>query len=305
MEESDGMLITALRDYFPLPEHIQALKDIRAEEVFLVSLRLLEFLKVDTSEVKALSGKAQRFRSMAKLNQNLFQELQTQFELNELMTPSVPFLRKFLLLVINKLGSAEGGEKAKGAAAAAGQRREEKKWLKSWTGQEWTHPALANHRQKYRGYVLPMTINKNFLKHNLNLTAELSNPMLANNAQSLLVATLARHNQRVREFEANEGISRKENEEAAVRLNNIVRTNKDDWNIAANKLQKLRKKINEDTAEQPAVAPPVASVYTQELEQVEVEAEKKKQIEEFRPKEEAKERLEDVSTLNPYELLKR
>lgn len=73
------MLITALRDYFPLPEHVQALKDIRAEEVFLVSLKLLEFLRVDTSEVQALSGKAQRFRSMAKLNQSLFQELQTQF----------------------------------------------------------------------------------------------------------------------------------------------------------------------------------------------------------------------------------
>jgi hypothetical protein len=36
--------------------------------------------------------------------------------------------------------------------------------------------------------------------------------MLANNAQAVLTCTLARHNQRVREFEANEGISRKENE---------------------------------------------------------------------------------------------
>ncbi len=41
MEESDGMLITTLRDYFPLPEHISSLKDIRAEEIFLISLKLL------------------------------------------------------------------------------------------------------------------------------------------------------------------------------------------------------------------------------------------------------------------------
>lgn len=164
------------------------------------------------------------------------------------MTPSVPFLRKFLLLVINKLGSVDSGEKAKGSATAAEQKREEKKWLKSWTSQEWMHPSLANRRHKYRGYILPMTINKNFLKNNLNLTAELNNPSLDNNAQSILVSTLSKHNQRVKEFEANEGISRKENEEAAIRLNNIVKTNKDDWNIASNKLQKLKKKMNEDTA---------------------------------------------------------
>lgn len=73
------MLVSALRDYFPLPEHITTLKDIRAEEVFLISLGLLEQLKVDISEVKSLSSKAQRFRSMAKLNQSLLQELQMQF----------------------------------------------------------------------------------------------------------------------------------------------------------------------------------------------------------------------------------
>lgn len=105
MEESDNMLITTLKEFINLPEHIASLKDIRAEEIFTVSLNLLEHLKVDVSEVKSLSGKAQRFRSMAKLNQNLYQELQTQFELNELMNPSIPFLRKFLLTIINKLGS--------------------------------------------------------------------------------------------------------------------------------------------------------------------------------------------------------
>lgn len=79
--------------------------------------------------------------------------------------------------------------------------------------------------------------------------------MLANNTQAVLSCTLAKHNQRVKEFEANEGISRKENEEAALRLNNIVKTNKDDWNINTNKLQKLKKKINEDAPDS-AIAPP-------------------------------------------------
>jgi hypothetical protein len=31
MEESDGMLITTLKDYFAIPEHIQSLKDIKVE----------------------------------------------------------------------------------------------------------------------------------------------------------------------------------------------------------------------------------------------------------------------------------
>lgn len=198
------MLISALRDYFPIPEHITTLKDIRAEEVFIISLRLLEHLKVDTNEVKSLSGKAQRFRSMAKLNQSLLQQLQTQFELNELMNPSVPFLRKFLLIIINKLGSTDGQEKGKsGGAEGRDKPREERQALKNWIGQEWIHPALEVRRQKYRGYVLPMTINKNFLKNNVNLTAELNNSMLANNAQTVLTCTLAKHNQRVKEFEAN------------------------------------------------------------------------------------------------------
>ncbi len=68
--------------------------------------------------------------------------------------------------------------------------------------------------------------------------------MLHNNTQSILNSTLSKHNQRVKEFEANQGISRKQNEEAALRLNNIVKANKDDWTIASNKLLKLKKKIN-------------------------------------------------------------
>jgi hypothetical protein len=82
MEESDNMLITTLREYIALPEHIVSLKDVKGEEIFTLSLAILEYLKVDVNEVKVLSGKAQRFRAMAKLSQNLYQQLQTQFELN-------------------------------------------------------------------------------------------------------------------------------------------------------------------------------------------------------------------------------
>jgi hypothetical protein len=73
------MLISSLKEFISIPEHIQTLRDIRAEEVFTISIKLLDFLKVDTGEVKVLSSKAQKFRSMAKLNQSLLKELETQF----------------------------------------------------------------------------------------------------------------------------------------------------------------------------------------------------------------------------------
>jgi hypothetical protein len=45
-----------------------------------------------------------------------------------------------------------------------------------------------------------------------------------------------------------------------------VKTNKDDWNIQSNKLQKIKKKINEDAPDSAITAPPeVVSVYRQEL----------------------------------------
>lgn len=87
------------------------------------------------------------------------------------MNPSVPFLRRFLLLVINKLGSADTQDRGGRAAGGEGKPRAEREKLRGWAEQEWVHPALAIRRQKYRGYVLPMTINKNFLKNNINLTA--------------------------------------------------------------------------------------------------------------------------------------
>ena len=89
------------------------MKDIKTEEIFSLSLKVLEYLMYDTVEIKSLLGKQQKFRSMAKLNQSLQTVLETQFELNELMNPSIPFLRKFILTLINKLGSIEGTERPK------------------------------------------------------------------------------------------------------------------------------------------------------------------------------------------------
>jgi hypothetical protein len=45
-----------------------------------------------------------------------------------------------------------------------------------------------------------------------------------------------------------------------------VKANKDDWNINTNKLQKLKKKINEDVPDSAIVPPPeMVSIYKQEL----------------------------------------
>ena len=75
MEESDGMLITTLREHIAMPRHVESFKDISAEEVSLIGVSLLQHPKVDVGEVRALSGKSQRFRAMAKLNQLLHQQL--------------------------------------------------------------------------------------------------------------------------------------------------------------------------------------------------------------------------------------
>lgn len=53
-------------------------------------------------------AKAQRFRSMTKLTQIINQEMDTNFDLNDIMNPSLAFLRKLLLAFVGKLGSAEG-----------------------------------------------------------------------------------------------------------------------------------------------------------------------------------------------------
>ena len=60
-----------------------------------------------------MAARQQKFRSMAKLNQTLQTVLDASFELNELMNPSVPFLRKFILNVINKFGQGDQMEKSK------------------------------------------------------------------------------------------------------------------------------------------------------------------------------------------------
>jgi hypothetical protein len=62
---------------------------------------------VDWSELKSLS-KAQRFRSLTKLTQAINSEMDTSFELSDIMNPTVPIVRKILLAYISKLGAAEG-----------------------------------------------------------------------------------------------------------------------------------------------------------------------------------------------------
>lgn len=117
------------------------------------------------------------------------------------MNPSVPFLRKFLLALINKLASGEGQEKGRSRTKQqTGQAKEGSTELRGWLGQEWIHPSLSVKRPKYKGFILPLTINKNLLKNNVNLSSELANPHLAGNVQSILASTLSKHGQRVREF---------------------------------------------------------------------------------------------------------
>ena len=60
-----------------------------------------------------MAARQQKFRSMAKLNQTLQTVLDANYELNELMNPTVPFLRKFILKVINKFGQGDQMEKSK------------------------------------------------------------------------------------------------------------------------------------------------------------------------------------------------
>jgi hypothetical protein len=45
MEESDNMLITTAKDYITLPEKIRTLNDIKAEELYEISLTILEHFR--------------------------------------------------------------------------------------------------------------------------------------------------------------------------------------------------------------------------------------------------------------------
>jgi hypothetical protein len=43
---------------------------------------------------------------MTKLTQTINQEMDTAFDLNDIMNPTLPFIRKLLLAFISKLGAA-------------------------------------------------------------------------------------------------------------------------------------------------------------------------------------------------------
>ena len=147
-----------------------------------------------------MAARQQKFRSMAKMNQSLQSVLDSNFELNELMNPTVPFLRKFILNVINKFSQTDQLEKSKimPRKEADNSKNEEKLKQKLWLKLEWIHPSLTEKKKKYRGCLIPMTINKNMLKNNVNLTAELDNSALKGNVRSILSQTEAKFNQRVK-----------------------------------------------------------------------------------------------------------
>ena len=107
------------------------------------------------------------------------------------MNPSVPFLRKFVLNVINKFGQGDNLDKSKAITRKETDtsKNEEKLKQKMWMKQEWIHPSLATKKKKYKGYLLPMTINKSMLKNNVNLTSEFNNSALQGNVQSILSQT--------------------------------------------------------------------------------------------------------------------
>ena len=119
----------------------------------------------------------------------------------------------------------------------------EKVKQKLWLKQEWIHPFLIQPQKKFKGFLLPLTINKNMLKNNINLTHQFGNQGLRGNVPSILAQTEAKLKQRVKQFEANEGFSRRQFEESQIRLQNIVKINKEDWLIGENKLQRIKKKI--------------------------------------------------------------
>lgn len=107
MEESDAMLISSIKEHVAIPEEISTLRDIRTEHIYTIGCSVFEALKIDYSELRQIS-RAQKFRSMTRLTQTINHEMDTTFDLNDLMNPTLPFLRKLLLAFISKLGAAEG-----------------------------------------------------------------------------------------------------------------------------------------------------------------------------------------------------
>lgn len=80
---------------------------IESDNIYQISCAVFEVLKVDYSELKQIS-QFQKFRLRTKLTQTINQNLDTSFDLNDIINPTLPFLRKLLLAFISRLGAAEG-----------------------------------------------------------------------------------------------------------------------------------------------------------------------------------------------------
>jgi len=49
MEESDNLLITTIKEFIAIPGNVNNLKDIRTEEIFAISIKVLDHLNIDTT----------------------------------------------------------------------------------------------------------------------------------------------------------------------------------------------------------------------------------------------------------------
>lgn len=206
------MLISSIRDFIDLPPSIQTIRDIKTDEIYHLACLIMEALKIDYSELKKIN-RTQRFRSMTKLTQTINKELDTDIEMNDIMNPTLPFLRKLLLTFISRLGVAEG-ERSKLSLPGSQENnvnRNQREALKKWIQSEYICPELRvdEAKPKYEPFRLKLEMNKNLFKR--DICPELAN--VAGNTPSILRTLIAREQLEIKKREAEEGINRKKLEE--------------------------------------------------------------------------------------------
>ena len=205
------MLLAGLRDYIPLSQDISTLRDIRTDQIYHLSCQIFDAIKIDYSELKAIS-KAQRFRSMTKLTQTLNKELDAEFELNDIMNPTLPFIRKLLLAFIGRFGAVEGDKGKKNSQGAEEKKsiREQREALKKWVQTEFICPELQLNKKKhiYQPYRLKLELKKDIFKRDIG--SQLLN--VGGNAGSILSSAIVRDHIEIKKREAEEGINRRKQE---------------------------------------------------------------------------------------------
>ena len=108
---------------------------------------------------------------MTKLTQTLNKELDSNFELNDIMNPTLSFLRKLLLTFISRLGAAEGDrskinmQESQESSSLKYQKNTMKKWIQT----EFICPELDTDEKKikYQPYRLKLEINKHLFKRDI------------------------------------------------------------------------------------------------------------------------------------------